>query len=297
MVALAFGLGVVAAFALFASGWRLARADALEGWEVADIMLLRDERRRKRRVGPLDRIAKTLSPQLAILLGPRLVSNLRRRIDLAGRPDGMTVDSFLQLVVKYGVGLGSVAIVFLMLGNFLSMFLTILTIPFLPLSRLATQQRKRRTSIDDDLPDFLDVLAVTVGAGIGFRAALERVAARFSGPLHEELLFTLHQLDVGVPRRQAFANLRDRCDSEPMASFVSAFVQAEELGAPLSETLNGIARDSRRDAAQRGRQKAARTVPRVTLLVSTMMVLPTVVLIGVGMYLGSEVDIGSIFGG
>jgi len=297
MVPLAFGLAFVGAFSLFAAGWRLARADALEGWEVADIMLLRDERRRKRRVGPLDRAAKTLSPQLAILLGPRLIANLRRRIDLAGRPDGMTVDSFLQLVVKYGVVLGSVALVFLMLGNLLSMFLTVLSIPILPVSRLATLQRKRRTSIDDDLPDFLDVLAVTVGAGIGFRSALERVAGRFSGPLHEELLFTLHQLDVGVPRRQAFANLRDRCDSDPMASFVAAFVQAEELGAPLSESLSGIARDSRRDAAQRARQKAARTVPRVTLMVSTMMVMPTVIIIGVGMYLGSDVDLGSIFGG
>ena len=185
MVSLGFGLAFVGAFALFATGWRLARADALEGWDVADIMLLRDERRRKRRIGPLDRAAKTLSPQLAILLGPRIVANLRRRIDLAGRPDGMTVDSFLQLVVKYGVVLGSVALVFLLLGNLLSMFLTVVTIPILPLSRLANLQRKRRTSIDDDLPDFLDVLAVTVGAGIGFRSALERVAGRFEGPLHE----------------------------------------------------------------------------------------------------------------
>ena len=297
MVAIAFGLAFVAAFALFTTGWRLARADALEGWDVADIVLLRDERRRKRRIGPLDRAAKTLSPQLAILLGPRIVANLRRRIDLAGRPDGMTVDSFLQLVVKYALALGSVALVFILLGNLLSAFLTVITIPILPLSRLATLQRKRRTAIDDDLPDFLDVLAVTVGAGIGFRSALERVAGRFTGPLHEELLFTLHQLDVGVPRRQAFANLRDRCDSDPMASFVSAFVQAEELGAPLSEALSGIARDSRRDAAQRARQKAARTVPRVTLMVSTMMVLPTVIIIGVGMFLGSDVDLGSIFSG
>ena len=62
MVSLGFGLAFVGAFALFATGWRLARADALEGWDVADIMLLRDERRRKRRIGPLDRAAKTLRP-------------------------------------------------------------------------------------------------------------------------------------------------------------------------------------------------------------------------------------------
>lgn len=297
MIGLVFALAVVGTFGLFAFGWRMARADTLEGWDVADIMLLRDEQRRKRRVGPLDRLARRASPQLAVLIGPRGMTNLRRRVDLAGRPDGMTVDSFLQLVVKYAAVLGTAAFALLLLGNFLSMILILACIPILPLGRLAGHQRKRRAAIDDALPDFLDVLSVTVSAGISFRSALERVAARFSGPLHDELFFTLHQLDVGVPRRQSFQNLRDRCDSEPMSSFVSAFVQAEELGAPLAETLTGIARDSRRDAAQRARQRASRMVPRVTLMVSTLMVLPTVVLIGVGMFLGSNVDIGSIFGG
>lgn len=297
MYALLFGIGVTGTFALFVAGWRLARADTLEGWDVADIMLLRDENRRKRRAGLLDRLAKMLSPQLGILLGPRIVANLRRRIDLAGRPDGLTIDSFLQLIVKYGVMLGAVSFSFVLLGSFFSALMALIAIPILPMSRLAGQQRKRRSKIDDDLPDFLDVLAVTVGAGIGFRSALDRINYRFSGPLSDELSFTLHQLDVGVPRRQAFSNLRDRCDSEAMSSFVSAFLQAEELGAPLTDTLNGIARDSRREAAQRARQRAARMVPRVTLLVSTLMVPPTIVIIGVGMYLGSNVDLGSIFGG
>ena len=76
----------------------------------------------------------------------------------------------------------------------------------------------------------------------------------------------------------------------------AAFLQAEELGAPLTETLGGIARDSRRDAAQRARQRAARTVPKVTLLVSTVMVPPTIIIIGVGMYLGADVDLGTLLG-
>ena len=291
-----FALGVTAAFAFFVAGWRMARADTLEGWDVADIALLRDENRRKRRVSLLDRVARRSAPQLGVLLGPRNVQSLRRRIDLAGRPDGMTVDTFLQLIVKYAVVLSMLALAMLLLGSFLSALLTLVAIPVLPFSRLAGLQRRRRTKIDDDLPDFLDVLAVTVGAGIAFRSALDRVSARFHGPLREELAFTLHQLDVGVPRRQAFSNLRDRCDSESMSSFVSAFLQAEELGAPLTETLGGIARDSRRDAAQRARQRAARTVPKVTLLVSTVMVPPTIIIIGVGMYLGADVDLGTLLG-
>lgn len=295
-MAILYGLAISGCFVVFLAGWRMARADALEGWDVADIALLRDENRRRRRVGPLDRLARRSAPQLGVLLGPRLVGNIRRRIDLAGRPDGMTVDTFLQLMVKYALFFGFAALTMLLLGNLLSALLALVAAPILPFSRLAGQQRRRRAAIDDDLPDLLDVLAVTVGAGIGFRSALDRVSARFTGPLREEIAFTLHQLDVGVPRRQAFSNLRDRCDSESMSSFVSAFLQAEELGAPLTDTLNGIARDSRRDAAQRARQRAARQVPRVTLLVSTMMVPPTIIIIGVGMYLGAEVDLGGVFG-
>ncbi|MGH3459351.1 type II secretion system F family protein [Aeromicrobium sp.] len=295
-MAIAYGLGFAACFVVFLGGWRMARADALEGWDVADIALLRDENRRRRRVGPLDRLMRRTAPQLGVLLGPRVVGNIRRRIDLAGRPDGMTVDTFLQLMVKYAIFFGIAALTMLLLGNLLSALLALAAAPILPFSRLAGQQRRRRTVIDDGLPDLLDVLAVTVGAGIGFRSALDRVSARFSGPLREEIAFTLHQLDVGVPRRQAFSNLRDRCDSESMSAFVSAFLQAEELGAPLADTLNGIARDSRRDAAQRARQRAARMVPRVTLLVSTMMVPPTIVIIGVGMWLGADVDLGGLLG-
>jgi tight adherence protein C len=292
-----FGLGITAAFGVFVAGWRMARADTLENWEVADIVLLRDENRRKKRVGPLDRFAKKLSPQLAVMIGPRGLASIRRRIDLAGRPDGMTVDSFLQLVVKYALALGSVAFSLILLGNYLSALIAILATPVLPFSRLAGAQRRRRNTIDDDLPDFLDVLAVTVGAGIGFRSALDRVSSRFAGPLRDELSFTLHQLDVGVPRRQAFSNLRDRCDSDAMSSFVAAFLQAEELGAPLAETLSSIARDSRRDASQRARQRASRMVPRVTLLVSTVMVPPSIIMIVVGLYLGSDVDLGSLLDG
>lgn len=297
MSGLLFGLAITGTFVVFVAGYRMARADALENWDVADIVLLRDVNRRKNRVGPIDRLAKRVSPQLGLVLGPRVLANLRRRIDLAGRPGGMTVDTFLQLMVKYAVALGTAAFAMILLGNYFSALLALLATPILPMSRLSGLQRKRRSTIDDDLPDFLDVLAVTVGAGIGFRSALDRVSARFTGPLRDELAFTLHQLDVGVPRRQAFSNLRDRCDSESMNSFVSAFLQAEELGAPLAETLSSIARDSRRDASQRARQRAARMVPRVTLLVSTVMVPPSIIMIVVGLYLGSNVDLGSVLSG
>lgn len=291
------GFASLAIFIIFASGWRMARADALEGWDVADIALLRDVNRRKTREGPLDRLARRWSPHVARLLGPRVTANVRHRIDLAGRPDGINVDSFYQLVTKYAILIGSASLALVSLGKIFTALIILLGIPLLPLSRISGHQRKRRASIDSDLPDFLDVLAVTVGAGIGFRSALERVSTRFDGALREELAHTLHQLDIGVSRRQAFNALRERCDSDAMSSFVSALLQAEELGAPLALSLTQIAEDNRREAGQRARQRAARMVPRVTLLVSMVLVPPSLVILIVGLFLGSNVDIGSVLNG
>jgi tight adherence protein C len=209
----------------------------------------------------------------------------------------MTVETFLQLIVKYAIVFGFFAVCLFLLGNNFSALLCLVAVPLLPFSRLAGHQRRRQERIANDLPDFLDILSVTVSAGISFRTALGRVSQRFEGPLRDELLQTLHQLDVGVPRRQAFEALRDRCDSEPMDSFVSAFLQAEELGAPLATTLNNIALDMRRESAQAARRKAARTVPRVTLVVSIVLVPPTLLIIVVGLYLGSGVDVGQVLGG
>ena len=291
------GVGALAVFVTFVWGWRMARADTLEGWDVADIALLRDVNKRKNRAGPLDRIARHWAPTVARALGPRVSANIRHRIDLAGRPDGITVDSFYQLVTKYAIVISAASIALLSLGNVFTALIILIGIPLFPLSRISGHQRKRRTQIDADLPDFLDVLAVTVGAGIGFRSALDRVSTRFEGPLREELAHTLHQLDVGVSRRQAFTALRQRCDSDAMSSFVSAFLQAEELGAPLALSLTQIAEDNRREAGQRARQKAARMVPRVTLVVSMILVPPALIILIVGLFLGSNIDIGSVLNG
>lgn len=286
-----------AIFVVAVVGLRMARGDALEGWDVGDIALLRDEMKRRRRRGLLDTAAGRLAPSLGRLLGPDVVARIRRRVDLAGRPGGMTPDSFLQMVVKNAVLFGFLAICLLLLGNLVTALLCLVAAPLLPFSRLAGHQRRRQERIAADLPDFLDILAVTVSAGIGFRAALGRVSQRFEGPLRDELTQTLHELDVGVPRRQAFTALRDRCGSESMDSFVSAFLQAEELGAPLATTLSNIAQDTRREAAQAARRRAARTVPRVTLVVSVILVPPTLLIVVVGLYLGSEVDLGVVLGG
>jgi tight adherence protein C len=142
----------------------------------------------------------------------------------------------------------------------------------------------------------LDILAVTVSAGIAFRAAMARVIDRFDGALSREIRLTLDQLAHGASLRVAFSSMDKRTGSQAMHSFVSAFLQAEELGAPLADTLNQIAMDMRRESAQRMRRRAAQTAPRVTLVTSLVLVPATLVLVIVGLLIGTNFNLNDLIG-
>jgi tight adherence protein C len=278
-------------------GYRQMRSDAMGRLAVEDLALLRGRARRKAEgESPFQRLARSQVPRLRRLIGPRRVEGLQRRIDEAGRPDGLTVDGYLERTAWWSFLITPVAFLLLIEGNFPMVVLCVAVPVILPLSRLAAAQRKRRERIDRDLPDFLDVLAVTVMAGVSFRAALARVAARFKGPLADEITLTLQQIANGSSVRHAFTELRRRSSSEPVAQFVSALLQSQELGAPLADSLKQIAEDMRRDSAQRQRRAAATTAPKVTLVTSLVLVPGALIFIIVGLYLGSNVDFSTMFG-
>ena len=154
----------------------------------------------------------------------------------------------------------------------------------------------RQERIERDLPDFLDILAVTVRAGLGYRAALGRVAEELGGPISEEMLTALRQMELGASRRQAFLALRERSTSESLSAFIAAQLQAEELGVPLSEALNDIAEDMRRTAHQNARRQASRAAPRVSLIVTTLIVPGAMILILVSLLISSDLPDSGLLG-
>jgi tight adherence protein C len=296
---LAIGLALASALVVVGLlvGYRTMRTDALDALAAEDLDLLRgQQRRRAEGQSPLERLAQRQVPRLRRLLGPRRLTQLQRRIDEAGRPDGLTVDGYLQRTAWWGVLVTPLVLLLLLQGNLLMAALGLSVPVILPLSKVAAAQRRRREQIDRDLPDFLDVLAVTVMAGVNFRAALARVAERFEGALADEVTLTLQQIANGASVRQGFEDLRRRSSSEPVAQFVSALLQSQELGAPLAESLRQIAEDLRRDSGQRQRQAAAKTAPRVTLVTSLVLVPGALLFVAVGMYLGADIDLGALLG-
>ncbi|MDI3390424.1 DUF5936 domain-containing protein [Streptomyces sp. B-S-A8] len=245
----------------------------------------------------VDRLGMRFAPAVLRLMGPKRVDAKRRKIDQAGNPNGLTVDRYAARRAVYGI-FGSVCALSFFAGGVPLLGFCALAFGLFAADALIWQAvRERKDQIERILPDFLDVLAVVVSAGLGFRQALERVADRYEGPWADELSITLRQMDMGVPRRHAFEELRRRNTSEQVSQFVTALHQGEELGAPIAETLIQIAADMRRTDAQNARRRAAKTVPKTTLVTLIFMVPATLILIVCGMFLGSDTDFGSILGG
>jgi tight adherence protein C len=244
----------------------------------------------------LDRLGIRWAPVVMRMMGPARVSRMRARIDHAGHPHGLTVERYAARRAVYGALGGFAAVLLLVRGNWLlALLLTAYAWWWADLG-IWLAIRRRRDDIERTLPDFLDVLAVVVSAGLGFRQALERVNAVYKGPWSDEVRIALRQMDVGVSRRDAFDELRKRNRSDQVGQFVTALQQGEELGAPIARTLLQIATDMRRTEAQNARRRAARMVPRATAVITTLLVPATMILLITGTVMGSRIHFGDVFG-
>ncbi|MFH8488326.1 DUF5936 domain-containing protein [Streptomyces longisporoflavus] len=294
---LALGLAVVMGLAVagVCQGVRMYRAEAKLPSDLA-IALEVGATRVSAAGSAVDRLGMRFAPLVLRLMGPKRVDAKRRRIDMAGNPGGLTIDRYAARRAVYGIFGFVMGLVFLTNGSPLFGLLTF-GFGLTAADGLIWQAvRERREVIDRTLPDFLDVLAVVVSAGLGFRQALDRVAERYEGPWADELRITLRQMDMGVSRRQAFDELRRRNASEQVSQFVSALQQGEELGSPIADTLIQLATDMRRTDAQNSRRRAAKTIPKATMVTLVFMLPATMILIAAGMFLGSGSDFGSILG-
>ncbi|GAA2973021.1 MULTISPECIES: DUF5936 domain-containing protein [Streptomyces] len=291
LIAAVFGLAVYGAF----HGIRMYRAEAELPGDLA-VALEVGASRTTATGSAIDRMGMRYAPRVLRMMGPKRVDKVRRKLDMAGNPGGMTVDRYAARRAVY-TGLGGIAALS-MLMNGQTVLAVLLGVYgyFWTDVIIRSAISRRKDDIDRTLPDFLDVLAVVVSAGLGFRQALERVAEKYSGPWADELRITLRQMDMGVSRREAFDQLRKRNESEQVSMFVSALQQGEELGAPIVDTLIQIANDMRRTDAQNARRKAAKAVPKATLIVTSFMLPGTMILIAVGFYYAADVNIGDVFG-
>ena len=221
-------------------------------------------------------------------LTPRnYLDQTHRKLLLAGLSGTMRAEEFVvaQLASTGLLTLG--ALLFAALGNPSPRvaLLLIIVAPIagllLPAAWLSRKVGERQGAILKDLPDTLDLLAISVEAGMGFEGALHIVCQHFSSPLAEEFARTLHEMELGLPRRDAFQNLKRRTEVPELSNFVLALLQADALGIPIGRVLKTQATEMRSKRRQWAREKAAK-LPVKMLFPLVLFVFPAIMIVVLG---------------
>jgi tight adherence protein C len=146
---------------------------------------------------------------------------------------------------------------------------------------LSSVTRSRREKIAIALPDVLDLLAVSVEAGLGFDGAVVKVIEQMNGPLVDELGLTLTEIRMGQTRHAALRNMTVRADSPDMSAFVRAVVQADQLGISLGRILRLQAGETRLKRQAVAEEKAMK-LPVKMLFPTVIFIFPSVFLVVLG---------------
>jgi tight adherence protein C len=150
-----------------------------------------------------------------------------------------------------------------------------------PLAWLNRKVSERKTSIFRDLPDVLDLLAISVEAGMGFEGALEIVCTHFTSPLAVEFTRTLKEMELGLPRRDALHNLKRRTEVPELSNFVLALTQADALGMPIGRVLKTQASEMRNKRRAWAREKAGK-LPVKIMFPLVLFIFPAVLVVILG---------------
>lgn len=188
------------------------------------------------------------------------IKRTQRRLMLAGSPGSLDADAWIVIKIlglvtmlglwwffRQGLDAQQQLLSFILLGALGY---------FGPDVYLNRRIEDRRESMRRDLPDLLDLLVISVEAGLGFDAALARVVGTVPGPLSEEFFRMLQETRVGVARRDAMRHLTDRSDVEELRSFLLAMMQAEAFGVAIARVLRVQADEMRVARRQRAQEKA-----------------------------------------
>jgi len=273
------------------------RLKGLSDYEKAQVLeaepLLKDfgERVIRPALAFLGRRVKALWPA-------RYMDRLRDRIQRAGHPRGMDVERFLM--AKGVLALGTLGLLGVMsvlaqarlaTAAFLVVTSTALAF-YAPDAWLNGELARRKERIIQQLPDMLDMLTISVQAGLGFDAALAKVVKSSGGPLAQEFGRVLQEVQAGATRRDALRGFAERVDIPQVHAFVASIVQADVFGASVASVLKTQASELRLVRKQRA-EEIAQKAPVKMVFPLVMCVLPATMIVILGPAL---IRIASVFG-
>lgn len=226
----------------------------------------------------LERLARRLTPT-------GYEAKLDRLLALAGRPSSMPLPRLL--VAKPALALIVALLMMLMLGRvgtpqmiLMAVFATGLAY-FVPDLLIHSRGQDRQKKIQLELPNTLDQMLISVEAGLGFESAMARAGQNGKGPLAEELIRTLQDMQVGRSRRDSYLALADRSTVQDLRSFVRAVVQADAYGIAIAKVLKAQAREMRVKRRQRAEQKAMK-LPVLVLFPLLLFIFPVIFIVILG---------------
>ena len=219
---------------------------------------------------------------IPLKLNPKLsIETIAARLLAAGLAQRMTPPTFLAIKGGATVGGGLLALV---LAAAASPALGLILVPMLaavgfmlPDMVLSSRIKSRREAVRGDLPDALDILAVSVEAGLGFDGAITKLTEHMKGALVEEFGLLLSEIRMGESRQTALKNMATRVGAPELSAFVRAIVQADQLGISLGRILRVQAADSRLRRQAAAEEKAMKAPIK--------MLFPTVIFIFPAMFI------------
>jgi tight adherence protein C len=218
-----------------------------------------------------------------------LYGRVNRLIVLAGNPPAFTAERIVAFKIVFAiVGL----LVGLMLAQLLPFtgFLKVGAVALLtllgytaPSAAIAARASKRQKEIRKALSDTMDLLTISVEAGLGFDAALGQVVRNVPGPLSDEISRMLQEMQIGVSRTEALRHLTERTEVPELDGFVLSMIQADKYGVGVAKVLRSQSQELRQKRRQRA-EETAQKVPLKLLFPTIFMLLPAlfVVILGPG---------------
>ena len=225
------------------------------------------------------------------------IDEMERKINVAGVTSTWTVERLLATKVFFGV-IGAAGGIFILVGGVsikrlaMAALLTAGAYIF-PDMQLDRRAKDRAKLIEKDLPDILDQMTIGVEAGLGFDAALARVATENEGPLAEEFGRMMQDRQLGMGREEAFNRIVDRTSSADLKHFILALTQADKHGMPLATVLRVQAEEMRQKRRVRAEEKAL-ALPVKLVLPLVACILPSLFIVILGPAAFRMIDGGAV---
>lgn len=215
----------------------------------------------------------------------KAIQDTARKMELAGNPWPISAATFLAIRFILAVVLGGLMLAVVLTNpsgyasdNFMYVGGATFGGFFLPHLMLTTKVTRRQKDVRKAMPDALDLLTICVEAGLGFDAAMSKVAEKWETELSLAFARVIREIQLGKLRRDALKDMSDRLGIAEMTSFVAAIIQSEQLGVSLGKVLR-IQSDQMRIKRRQRAEEESRKAPIKMIIPMALLIFPSIMII------------------